>query len=355
MRGASTPPVRRELQLVGKTGAIDFVAVSVRVTAGVLGFAVDRAVGWACQVPRIRVAMTGVRFVAAVDDVEEQSQQQHQRFYNLFGANPATGEGFTDVGNLGRQVGDQSQQARSGVVGSNFSASVVPALAGATTTDHVPFTDYARTAATASEVSDASARVNIRGAADVLANSRNESAQFAAIPDRNSPEGMLAALNTISNNQAKSLDTVQQSATTEQQLGQRAAGNVQMAGFQHAPLPRDPTTTTSPTPDPPQCKPEDQAKLIKKFVELNLKNDQLTKDITAYDQKYPQGHAFNMNDPVQAAEYERGQELARERAQLIRDYGELLKDATTCGALEDPKTHDILWPDGTRTTLGPPK
>jgi hypothetical protein len=161
--------------------------------------------------------------MAAVDDLEEQSQQQHRRFYELFGADPAAGEGFTDVSNLGWQVGEQAQEARSGVINSNFSTAVIPALAGATSGDHHPFNEHARTATTAAKVSDASAQVNTRGAAAVLANSRNEAAQFAAIPDRDSPEGMITALNTISSNQAKSLGTVKQSAATEQQLGQQAA------------------------------------------------------------------------------------------------------------------------------------
>lgn len=125
-----------------------------------------------------------------------------------------------------------------------------------------------------------------------------------------------------------------------------------MAGFGRAPLPLDPTTT-SPTPDPPQCKPEDQAKIIKKAIELNHKNKELTEQITAYNKKYPPGHAVNTNDPVQVEEYYRGQALERDKKGLVHDYGELLKDATTCGAKEDEKTGDIIWPDGTRTTLGP--
>jgi hypothetical protein len=142
--------------------------------------------------------------------------------------------------------------------------------------------------------------------------------------------------------------------TGTQAVDNHGAGNFRPAGFGHAPLPLDPTTTSA-TPDPPQCKLEDVAKVTKKAAELNLKNKELTEEITAYDKKYPQGHAFNMNDPVQAEEYYRGQELSRERGKLIHDYGELLKEATTCGATQDEKTGDILWPDGTRTTLGPPK
>ncbi|WP_231999928.1 type VII secretion target [Mycobacterium sp. 1245852.3] len=134
----------------------------------------------------------------------------------------------------------------------------------------------------------------------------------------------------------------------------RAPAHAQMLGFQQAPLPQAPTTT-SPKPDPPQCKPEDQAKLIKRLAEWCLERDRLTKEVSAWDQKYPPGHAFNMNDPAQAAEYERGEQLKIDRTKLIRDYGELLKDATTCGAVQDPQTGDILWPDGTRTTLAPPK
>lgn len=60
-----------------------------------------------------------------------------------------------------------------------------------------------------------------------------------------------------------------------------------------------------------------------------------------------------MRDPTQEAEYFRGQALERDKIKLVQDYGKLLKDATTCGAKEDEKTGDIVWPDGTRTTLGP--
>lgn len=133
----------------------------------------------------------------------------------------------------------------------------------------------------------------------------------------------------------------------------RGNGYVQLAGFQHAALPLDPTT--SPTPEPAQCKPEDQAKFIKKFAEWCTESDRISREATEWDKKYEPGHPFNMNDPAQAAEYERGEKLRQDRAELIRDYGELLKEATTCGAKQDEKTGDIVWPDGTRTTLRPPR
>lgn len=112
--------------------------------------------------------------------------------------------------------------------------------------------------------------------------------------------------------------------------------------------------TTSPTPEPAQCKPEDQAKLIKKFADWCAERDRISREAAAWDKKYEPGHPFNMNDPTQAAEYERGEKLRQDRAKLIHDYGELLKEATTCGAKQDEKTGDIVWPDGTRTTLRPP-
>lgn len=127
---------------------------------------------------------------------------------------------------------------------------------------------------------------------------------------------------------------------------------MQAAGYRPKPA-NGPTTTT--TPEPAQCKPEDQAKLIKKFAEWCAERDRLTKEISEYDAKYPPGHWFNKNNPYELSEYERGQELQRERGKLVHDYGELLKDATTCGAKQDEKTGDILWPDGTRTTIRPPK
>ncbi|WP_343571930.1 EspA/EspE family type VII secretion system effector [Mycobacterium sp.] len=107
--------------------------------------------------------------------------------------------------------------------------------------------------------------------------------------------------------------------------------------------------------EPPRCDPQEQAKLIKKFADWCAERDRLTKEISEYDAKYPPGHLFNKNNPYELSEYERGQELQRERGKLVRDYGELLKDATTCGAKQDPETGDIVWPDGTRTTIRPPK
>jgi hypothetical protein len=223
--------------------------------------------------------------MAAVDDLEAQSQQQHQNFYDLFGANPASGDGFVDVHNLGRQVGHQTQQARAEVVGSNFSTAVVPAAASATTSDHVPFEQHAATARTAGQVADASAQVNIRGAADVLANSRNEAAQFAAIPDRNSPEGVLQALNTISSNQAKSLETVQQSAAKEQQLGQQAAnGHIQMTDYRTGPAPQAPPRPLAPPPPapPPGPSPADAAR---KYAALQRAADQALVDQAAKEHR----------------------------------------------------------------------
>ena len=77
----------------------------------------------------------------------------------------ANGNGFTDISTLVQQVGHQVQDARAGVISSNFSTAVIPALGAATSADHNPFNDHARVAATAAEVSDASAAVNVRAAA----------------------------------------------------------------------------------------------------------------------------------------------------------------------------------------------
>jgi uncharacterized protein YukE len=116
---------------------------------------------------------------------------------------------------------------------------------------------------------------------------------------------------------------------------------------------KSPPTTTSPTPEPPQCKPEDQAKLIQKIDEWNRRDKELTREISDYNRKYPPGHPFDIRDPVQRAEWERGQKLDRDRIKLMRDFGQLIIDIQKCGGKVDEKTGDILWPDGSKSHLGP--
>jgi len=161
--------------------------------------------------------------VAALDELEMASQQQHQRYYELFGQSPAGGEGFQDLSSSARGVSQQAQDIRNRVIGLNFSTTVMHQYVGATLDDHLPLEDTATTTAAAAKAADASAQVNLRGAEAVAANSRAEAAAIAAIPDPDSPAGLAQGLGVVQTYQSKSATAVQQSAAEEQAIGQQAA------------------------------------------------------------------------------------------------------------------------------------
>jgi hypothetical protein len=114
---------------------------------------------------------------------------------------------------------------------------------------------------------------------------------------------------------------------------------------------KNPSTTTSPTPEPPQCSSEDQAKILQRIDEWIAKDKDLTKRINDYNAKYPPGHVFDIRDPVQRAEKEKGDALRLERDDLVREHAKILIDLGTCGGKVDEQSGDIIWPDGSRTHL----
>lgn len=150
---------------------------------------------------------------------------QHQRYLELYGVNPVSGDGFDHLSVHARQLGHDVVDARGQVVALQFSTAVEAAYAPATAQDHQPLTVAAQAGKAAAQAADTSAEINRRGVADISGNAREEVAQIAAIPDPDSPEGQAAILTIIGQHQAKASQIVTDSATAEQAAGQQAAGS----------------------------------------------------------------------------------------------------------------------------------
>jgi hypothetical protein len=123
------------------------------------------------------------------------------------------------------------------------------------------------------------------------------------------------------------------------------------------PIPLDPTTTTtSPTPAPPSYKPEDIAELIKKIDDWKQKRDTITQKITDFNKEPSQ---FDGNNPVEVEKYRqhkiRESQLGKERVEVTQEWGSLLIEIGKLGGEVDEQTGDIVWPDGTRTSIRPVK
>lgn len=151
------------------------------------------------------------------------SQEQHRRYYELYGQQPVTGDGLRQVAAHARAVGQQTHDTRGRVMALNFSSSVMGPFARTTGLDHVPLDNTAAAADAAGAAADTSAQTNVNGANDVAAHSQAEAAEIAAVPDPQSPAGQAAILAIIERYQGQSAGTVQTSATAEQAAGQQAA------------------------------------------------------------------------------------------------------------------------------------
>lgn len=191
------------------------------------------------------------------------SQEQHRRYHELFGTNPATGDGWRDLSAHLRDVSEQIGAARDTVIATHFSTTVMPNYTAATRADTQPFDRAATTTDTAAHVTDASARINIDGANAITRHATSEASAISAVPDPDSPAGLATILGIIADHQAKSAATVAQAATAETALGEQAAAS----GTDHNPTddesradgdgdgdPRiqlvdDPTITAGPEPE----------------------------------------------------------------------------------------------------------
>lgn len=181
------------------------------------------------------------------------SQDQHRRYYELFGSAPVSGDGWQDVAARIRAVAHAVDDLHTAVVSSNFSTTVLPNYVAATRTDTVPFTRGAEAADVFSGVTDSSAKVNVDGANAIADNASAEAAEIAAIPNPDSPAGLAAILGIINQHQARSVAIVTQSAAAEQALGQQAAnagGTDAEADDSHVQLVDHRTFPESPIPSP---------------------------------------------------------------------------------------------------------
>ncbi|MEW2484214.1 hypothetical protein AB0876_31975 [Mycobacterium sp. NPDC049093] len=59
-----------------------------------------------------------------IEALAEQSQQQHLRYHQLYGANPVRGDGLREVARRSREVGRQAREIRQRVLDLNFSTEV---------------------------------------------------------------------------------------------------------------------------------------------------------------------------------------------------------------------------------------
>ena len=63
--------------------------------------------------------------MSAIDALIEESQEQHRRYYELFGHSPVRGDGLREVAALSRQCAEQARGIRQEVLASNFSTAVL--------------------------------------------------------------------------------------------------------------------------------------------------------------------------------------------------------------------------------------
>lgn len=171
--------------------------------------------------------------MTSVERVGQQSREQHHRYYGLFGSDPANGDGFAELCTSIRELGQQAADAHAHLARTEFTSAADAGLAAALRGDRDAFGAAATVASAAAAAADGSAQLNLRGAAAIAAHMEGEAATLSVIPDKHSPDGMMQSLATIDNHQTKSLSTVEQFASTAQDLGQFA----QMAGAHSFPAP----------------------------------------------------------------------------------------------------------------------
>ena len=120
---------------------------------------------------------------------------------------------------------------------------------------------------------------------------------------------------------------------------------------------KGPPSTT--TPAPPAYDPADAADLFKKIDEWRRKNRVATEKVKTFNESWPDGITFDIRDPEQSARYQawkREHDAAQlARSEVVQEYGEIIVEAGKFGGQADPDTGDIVWPDGSRTSIRPPE
>ena len=62
--------------------------------------------------------------MSPIDALIMESQEQHRRYYELFGTNPVRGDGLRELAAYSREVAKQTRDIRQGVLALNFSTAV---------------------------------------------------------------------------------------------------------------------------------------------------------------------------------------------------------------------------------------
>lgn len=62
--------------------------------------------------------------MSPIEQLANESQEQHRRYHELFGTSPVRGDGLRDIANYSRDVARQAREIRQGVLALNFSTAV---------------------------------------------------------------------------------------------------------------------------------------------------------------------------------------------------------------------------------------
>ncbi|ORX14139.1 hypothetical protein [Mycobacterium xenopi] len=62
--------------------------------------------------------------MSPIDALILQSQEQHRRYYELFGTNPVRGDGLRELAAYSREVANQARDIRQQVIALHFSTAV---------------------------------------------------------------------------------------------------------------------------------------------------------------------------------------------------------------------------------------
>jgi hypothetical protein len=62
--------------------------------------------------------------MSPIEALAMESQEQHRRYYELFGTNPVSGDGLRELAGYCREVGKQARDIRQGVLALHFSTAV---------------------------------------------------------------------------------------------------------------------------------------------------------------------------------------------------------------------------------------
>jgi hypothetical protein len=62
--------------------------------------------------------------MSPIEALAQESQEQHQRYYDLFGTNPVRGDGLREIAAYSHELGKQARDIRAQVLALNFSTAV---------------------------------------------------------------------------------------------------------------------------------------------------------------------------------------------------------------------------------------